>query len=70
MSEAFNGYVCTSAAIDAAVAERSMLSHPFYRAWEEGALTRDALAAYARNDTCTGDAGSTNPAPKDAAAAE
>ena len=48
MSEAFNGYVCTSAAIDAAVAERSMLSHPFYRAWEEGALTRDALAAYAR----------------------
>jgi pyrroloquinoline-quinone synthase len=48
MSEAFNGYVCTSAAIDAAIAERSMLSHSFYRAWEQGALTRDALAAYAR----------------------
>jgi pyrroloquinoline-quinone synthase len=48
MSEAFNGFVCTSAAIDAAVAARSMLSHPFYRAWEEGGLTREALAAYAR----------------------
>lgn len=48
MSDGFNGFVCTSAAIDAAVAERSMLSHPFYQAWETGALTRDALAAYAR----------------------
>jgi pyrroloquinoline-quinone synthase len=48
MSEAFGGYVCTSAAIDAAVAERSMLSHPFYRAWEEGKLTRDALKGYAK----------------------
>ena len=47
MSEAFRGYVCTSAAIDAAVAERAMLTHPFYQAWEEGALTRDALKAYA-----------------------
>jgi pyrroloquinoline-quinone synthase len=37
-----------SAAIDAAIAERSMLSHPFYQAWEEGALTKDALRAYAR----------------------
>jgi pyrroloquinoline-quinone synthase len=37
-----------SAAIDAAVAERSMLSHPFYQAWEAGELTTDALAAYAR----------------------
>ncbi|OQW55799.1 MAG: hypothetical protein A4S17_05690 [Proteobacteria bacterium HN_bin10] len=48
MTEAFGGYVCTSAAIDAAIAERSMLSHPFYQAWEEGALTKDALRAYAR----------------------
>jgi pyrroloquinoline-quinone synthase len=48
MTEAFGGYVCTSAAIDAAIAARSMLSHPFYQAWEEGALTKDALRAYAR----------------------
>jgi pyrroloquinoline-quinone synthase len=48
MSEAFCGYVCTSAAIDAAVAQRSMLTHPFYEAWENGALTREALTAYAR----------------------
>jgi pyrroloquinoline-quinone synthase len=48
MTEAFGGYVCTSAAIDAAIAERSMLSHPFYQAWEEGALSKDALRAYAR----------------------
>ncbi len=47
MSEAFAGYVCTSAAIDAAVAARSMLAHPFYRAWEEGSLTRAALKSYA-----------------------
>lgn len=48
MTEAFGGYVCTSAAIDAAIAQRSMLSHPFYQAWEEGTLTKDALRAYAR----------------------
>jgi pyrroloquinoline-quinone synthase len=47
MSEAFAGYVCTSAAIDAAVSERAMLTHPFYRAWEEGKLTRGCLGAYA-----------------------
>ncbi|MES1157443.1 MAG: CADD family putative folate metabolism protein [Alphaproteobacteria bacterium] len=34
--------------IDAAVAARSMLTHPFYQAWEEGALTREALAGYAK----------------------
>lgn len=45
--EAFGGYVCTSAAIDAAVAERSMLTHPFYVAWEEGRLSREALRTYA-----------------------
>lgn len=48
MSEAFGGYVCTSAAIDAAIDARSMLSHPFYQAWEEGALTREALKEYAK----------------------
>ncbi len=47
MTEAFGGYVCTSAAIDAAIAERAMLTHPFYQAWEEGKLTRDALRSYA-----------------------
>ena len=36
MSEAFRGFVCTSAAIDAAVEARSMLAHPFYQAWEQG----------------------------------
>jgi pyrroloquinoline-quinone synthase len=48
MSEAFGGYVCTSAAIDAAVEARSMLSHPFYQAWEDGKLTREALKDYAK----------------------
>lgn len=48
MTDAFRGFVCTSDAIDAAVAQRSMLAHPFYQAWEEGALTKDALRAYAR----------------------
>ncbi|MBL8542556.1 MAG: CADD family putative folate metabolism protein [Hyphomonadaceae bacterium] len=48
MADAFRGYVCTSAAIDAAVEQRSMLSHPFYQAWEQGELTQDALKAYAK----------------------
>lgn len=48
MSDAFGGYVCTSAAIDAAVEARSMLSHQFYQAWEDGALTREALREYAK----------------------
>jgi len=48
MTDAFRGYVCTSAAIDAAIEQRSMLTHPFYQAWEEGTLTRDALRAYAK----------------------
>ncbi|HYD87077.1 MAG TPA: CADD family putative folate metabolism protein [Vitreimonas sp.] len=47
MTDAFRGYVCTSAAIDAAIEERAMLTHPFYQAWEEGALTKDALRDYA-----------------------
>lgn len=48
MTDTFGGYVCTSAAIDAAIEARSMLTHPFYQAWEHGALTRDALKAYAK----------------------
>jgi pyrroloquinoline-quinone synthase len=37
-----------SAAIDAKVAARAMLSHPFYQAWTAGTLPRDTLRAYAR----------------------
>jgi pyrroloquinoline-quinone synthase len=37
-----------STAIDAKVAERAMLSHPFYQAWTEGRLPLDTLRAYAR----------------------
>src|SRR6476646_10023535 len=37
-----------SAAIDARVAERAMLKHPFYQAWTEGRLPLDTLRAYAR----------------------
>jgi len=48
MADAFGGFVCTSAAIDAAIAARSMLAHPFYQAWEEGVLSREALREYAR----------------------
>ena len=38
----------TSSLIDSKVAERAMLSHPFYRAWTEGRLSLDTLRAYAR----------------------
>ena len=48
MSDAFGGFVCLSAAIDAAVENRAMLKHPFYQAWENGTLTREALASYAK----------------------
>lgn len=34
--------------IDRKVAERAMLSHPFYQAWTEGRLPLDSLRAYAR----------------------
>lgn len=37
-----------SAKIDAKVAERAMLGHPFYQAWTEGRLPVDTLRAYAR----------------------
>ncbi len=40
--------VTVSAQIDAKVAERAMLRHPFYQAWTEGRLTLDTLRAYAR----------------------
>src|SRR3954463_16798683 len=38
----------TSSLIDAKVAARAMLSHPFYQAWTEGRLPLDTLRAYAR----------------------
>jgi pyrroloquinoline-quinone synthase len=34
--------------LDARIAARSILSHPFYRAWNAGTLTRRDLAVYAR----------------------
>ena len=34
--------------LDQLVASRSILQHPFYVAWEQGTLTRDQLATYAR----------------------
>jgi pyrroloquinoline-quinone synthase len=37
-----------STAIDAKVAERAMLKHPFYEAWTEGRLPLGTLRAYAR----------------------
>jgi pyrroloquinoline-quinone synthase len=37
-----------SSQIDSKVAERAMLSHPFYQAWTEGRLPLDTLRAYAR----------------------
>jgi len=35
-----------SVAIDAKVAERAMLKHPFYQAWTEGRLPLDTLRDY------------------------
>jgi pyrroloquinoline-quinone synthase len=40
--------VTVSAAIDTRVAQRAMLTHPFYQAWTEGRLPLDTLRAYAR----------------------
>jgi pyrroloquinoline-quinone synthase len=40
--------LAVSTAIDAKVAGRAMLSHPFYQAWTEGRLPLDTLRAYAR----------------------
>ena len=33
--------------IDAAIAAKNLLKHPFYRDWQEGKLSREALALYA-----------------------
>ena len=33
--------------IDRMIADRSILNHPFYRAWQAGTLTREQLATYA-----------------------
>lgn len=38
----------TSRRVDAEVAARSMLNHPFYRAWSAGELSLDTLRTYAR----------------------
>jgi pyrroloquinoline-quinone synthase len=40
--------LAVSTAIDAKVAGRAMLSHPFYQAWTEGRLPLDTLRAYSR----------------------
>jgi pyrroloquinoline-quinone synthase len=40
--------ISVSTAIDSKVAERAMLSHPFYQAWTEGRLSLDTLRFYAR----------------------
>jgi pyrroloquinoline-quinone synthase len=40
--------ISVSTAIDGKVAERAMLSHPFYQAWTAGRLPLDTLRAYAR----------------------
>ncbi|QIK78559.1 CADD family putative folate metabolism protein [Sphingomonas piscis] len=40
--------ITVSTAIDAKVAERAMLSHPFYQAWTEGRLPLQTLRDYAR----------------------
>jgi pyrroloquinoline-quinone synthase len=37
-----------SEVIDSKVADRAMLTHPFYQAWTEGRLSLDTLRAYAR----------------------
>jgi pyrroloquinoline-quinone synthase len=33
--------------LDAAIAEKNLLKHPFYRAWQAGKLSREALQLYA-----------------------
>ena len=34
--------------IDRIIEERSLLNHPFYQAWSDGKLTREALAGYSK----------------------
>src|SRR5215831_1317142 len=38
----------TLRALDNLIRERSILQHPFYRAWQRGELTPDQLATYSR----------------------
>lgn len=38
----------TLRALDDLIRERSILQHPFYRAWQHGELSRDQLATYSR----------------------
>ena len=38
----------TLRALEDLIRERSILQHPFYRAWKRGELTRDQLATYSR----------------------
>jgi hypothetical protein len=33
--------------IDAAIAEKNLLKHPFYQDWQEGKLSRESLQLYA-----------------------
>ena len=35
------------ARIDAAIAKKSLLKHPFYQGWQAGKLSREALQLYA-----------------------
>ena len=42
------GTTTVSSRIDSKVAEKAMLSHPFYQAWTEGRLPLDTLRAYSR----------------------
>ena len=48
MADGFAVVVTASGAIDAAVAEKAMLKHPFYQAWTAGELPLAKLRAYAR----------------------
>lgn len=40
--------LATSTTIDSVIADRSMLKHPFYRAWTDGTLPLDTLRDYSR----------------------
>jgi pyrroloquinoline quinone (PQQ) biosynthesis protein C len=35
------------ARLDAAIAERNLLNHPFYKDWQAGKLSRESLQLYA-----------------------
>lgn len=48
MSDGSGSIASTAALIDAAVSQRSMLSHPFYQAWTEGKLSMATLREYAK----------------------